>query len=174
LASDPYAMQHQRYSLSSYDDHLCLKPSFLLWLVLLYLSRAIMLPLILGLAAFAGVNADTRSLFGGLIGLQTVVPSLIAVPVLFALLKRSPTASPTVRWIWAQGRTFLAISGGLGCLLTLLDSPLRHGELTDEAGLPLLLAAFDLYCVLYVLMARRARDVFADFPPSIAADTKTG
>jgi hypothetical protein len=158
-----------RYPLSSYDDYFSLKPPLLLWLVMLFLCRAVTLPLVMGLAAFAGVNADTRSLFAGFFSIQAVIPSLIAAPVLFALLRRSPSASPAVRRIWAYGRMLLAVSAGLGCLLTLLDSPLRHGELNEEVELPLLLAAIDLFCLVYVLAARYVRDVFADFP---SADTK--
>jgi Protein of unknown function (DUF2919) len=160
-----------RYPLSSYDDYLSLKPPFLLWLVMLYLCRAVTLPLLMGLAAFAGINADTRSLFAGYFSIQAVIPSLIAAPVLFALLRRSPSAPMAVRWIWAHGRILLAVSAGLGLLLTLLDSPLRHGELNEQMGLPLLLAAIDLFCVVYVLAARYVRDVFADFPAPVA-DTK--
>ena len=37
------------YSPSNYDDEMCLKPPLLLWLAVLFLCRAIMLPVVIGI-----------------------------------------------------------------------------------------------------------------------------
>ena len=153
-----------RYSFSSYDEHLCLKPPLLLWIVLLYLSRAVVLPLVLGAVSLLAINADTADLLRTLFSVYALPPSLIAGVVLYALMRRSPSASGPVRWIWTRGQIFLSAAAALDCTLTLMHSPLRRGELGDQAGTSLVAAAIDLYFLLYVLAARQARDAFADFP----------
>jgi Protein of unknown function (DUF2919) len=152
-----------RYSQSSYDEHLCLKPPLLLWVALLYLSRAVSLPVVLGLSSVAGVSSDTKEIFQGLFGAYTLLPSFFAAVVLFALIRRSPSASRTVRWICTRGRLILVISALLDLALV-VDSAFRHTELDGQAGLGLLTGVFDLYFLVYVLAARRVRDVFSDFP----------
>ena len=153
-----------RYSPSSYDEHFCLKPPLVLWVALLYLSRAITLPFILGLGTLAGVSSDTRAMFQGLFSAYSLVPSFFAAVVLFALIRRSPSASRTVRWICTRGRLILVISALLDLAVVLTDSALHHSELDAQAGSGLLAGALDLYFLVYLLAARRVRDVFSDFP----------
>jgi len=162
-----YTHSHtQAYSSSSYDDYLCLKPPFVLWLVLVYLSKAITLPIAMAIASFSGVNPDAIKLMRGLWSAESLVPSLIAVLVLFALLRRMPSASKPVRWIWAHGRTLLALSAGIDLVLSLVQF-IRVGELNDQTILSLMAAGIDLYFLIYVLAARRVRDVFGEFPPPL-------
>lgn len=152
------------YSESSYDHYLCLKPPLLLWLAVLYLSRAVTLPAAMGIGAFAGVNADAIALFRGLWSMQTLLPSLIAICILYALCRRVPNASKPVRWIWAHGRIFLAVSAGMDLVLSLI-SLIRQEEIDNQALVLLLAAAADAYFLLYILVARRVRDAFLEFPP---------
>lgn len=161
--------------LASYDDNFCLKPPMLLWVALLFLSRAVVVPAVFALMRFTGAAADPKDLFAGSFDVQTLIPSAIAALVLLAALRRKPSASRAVRWIWAHGRTLVALSAMLDFGLSIAHSPLWHGDFNDRADLPLplLTAAFDLYFLVYVLAARQVRDAFADFPemlqPSSAA-----
>ncbi len=136
----------------------------MLWIVLLYLSRAILLPLVLGASSILAINSDTAELLKTLFSAYALAPSLIAGLVLFALIRRSPCASKPLRWIWARAQILLSASAALDCTLTLLHSPLRRADLSDQAGTSLVAAAVDLYFIFYILVARQARDVFADFP----------
>ncbi len=154
------------YSESSYDDNLCLKPPLLLWLAVLYLSRAVTLPAAMGIGAFAGVNADAIGMFHKLWSMQTLFPSLIAICILYALCRRVPNASKPVRWIWANGRILLAVSAGVDLVLSLI-SLIQQGEINDQSLMSLLAAAADAYFLLYVLVARRVRDAFSEFPPPL-------
>lgn len=162
----------RRYSVDSYDENFCLKPPFLLWVMLFFLSRAVAWPLALGLAAYSGMQ-DTKGVFAGGLDVQTLFPSAIAALVLFAAIRRKPSAGGVVRWIWAHGRTLLVLSAILDLVLALANSPLRHGDLNDRAALPLLTATFDLYFLVYVLAARQVRDAFADFPAAIESTPKS-
>src|SRR5208337_417447 len=156
------------YGPSNYDDYLCLKPPLLLWVAVLYLSRAITLPVAMGIASFAGVNADAIALLRRLWSVEALAPSLIAAVILYALCRRIPTASGLLRWIWARGRVFLVVSAGIDLILS-LSSPIRLREINDEVLLSLLSAAVDLYFLLYIFAARRVRDTFSEFPPPESA-----
>jgi hypothetical protein len=159
------------YSESSYDHYMCLKPPLLLWLAVLYLSRAVTLPAAMGIGTFAGVNADAIALFHGMWSMQTLLPSAIALCVLYALCRRLPNASMPVRWIWTNGRILLAVSAAMDLVLSLI-ALIRQGEIDDQALMSLLAAAVDAYFLLYILLARRVREAFSEFPAQLDVSRK--
>jgi hypothetical protein len=159
------------YAPSNYDDEFCLKPPLILWLAVLYLSRAIMFPVAVSIAHIAGVNADVLTLLRGFWSVGILVPSLIALPVLYSLLGRVPTASDTVCWFWRHGRTFLAVAASIDAVVPFI-AQFRSQDLGDASPLWLAASAIDAYFLLYVLGARRIRDTFASFPPAYDVDRK--
>jgi hypothetical protein len=156
----------QTYPASHYDDQMCLKPPVLLWVAVLYLSRALTLPIAMALGHFVGVDEKAITLFRGFWSADALVPSAIAAVLLYALMRRVPTASPQVRWIWAHGRIVLAISAVLDIAL-LLIALIRGGEINDQSMWSLVAATGDLYFLLYILIARRVRQTFFEFPPPL-------
>jgi hypothetical protein len=152
------------YALSAYDNHMCLKPPLLLWVAVLFLSKAITLPLAVGIGHVAGVNADALSAMRGLWSAGALLPSFIAAVLLYAFFRRVPSASRQVRWIWARGVVFLTVSAGMDLVLSLI-STIRPKEIDDQLLLSSLNAAADAYFLLYILAARRVRDTFSEFPP---------
>jgi hypothetical protein len=158
------------YAASSYNDDLCLKPPLLLWLAMAYLSRAITLPVVMGICTFARVDSHVLALFRQFWSSETLIPSLIASIVLFALFRRVPGASQPLRWIWARGRTLLALSAGIDLAMSLV-LPIRQREIDQQVLVSLCAAGIDAYFLLYILVARRVRDTFADFPPPLNATT---
>jgi hypothetical protein len=142
---------------------MCLKPPLLLWLAAAYLSRAITLPAVMGIGAFAGVNKDAIALFRQFWSAYTLLPSLIAVVILFALLRRAPGASKPLRWIWARGTALLAISAAIDLAMSLVLA-VRQGEISQQVLSSLFGAGIDACFLLYILLAPRVRDTFADFP----------
>jgi hypothetical protein len=154
------------YAPSSYDDYDCLKPSLLLWLAVLYLSRAIVMPIVMGLGSYIGVNNDALKMFRDLWSVQALLPSAIAALVFVALVRRAPGASRPVRWIWTHGRMFLCTAAVLDLILSVMPLA-RIGEINDQTVPSLLAAVVDLYFLLYLLVARRVRDTFSDFPPHL-------
>jgi Protein of unknown function (DUF2919) len=151
------------YPASHYDDQMCLKPPFLLWVAILYLSRAVTLPIIMALGHFAGVDEKAITLFRGIWSADALVPSAIAAVMLYSLVRRVSTASPQVRWIWAHGRIVLAVSAVLDIAL-LAIALIRRGEINDQTIWSLVAAGGDLYFLVYILAARRVRHVFLEFP----------
>ena len=153
------------YADSHYDAYFCLKPPLLLWVAVLYLSKALTLPAIAAVGAYAGVNADAISLLKRFWSAEALLPSLIAAVILYTLCRRLPTASKQVRWIWAHGRIFLAFSAGIDLLLSLTPA-IRAGEMNDQVLWSLFNATIDVYFLAYILTARRVRDTFSEFPPA--------
>jgi hypothetical protein len=151
------------YPASHYDDQMCLKPPMLLWVAVLYLSRAITLPVAMAIGHFAGVDASAITLFRGVWSVDGLIPSLIAAVVLYTLCRRVPSASKWVRWIWARGQIFLAVSAALDIAL-LLTALVRQGEVNDQSLLSLIAAVVDVYFLVYILAARRVRHAFSEFP----------
>ena len=153
------------YSPSSYDDHFCLKPPALLWLAAIYLSRAIVLIVASDLVSVARIDANVVSLLRGAVSVYALVPSLVAAPVLYTLVARSPTSNTLVRWIWARGRAILICAAAFDCAVSVAASGIIGGDAADLSAGLLVAAVFDLYFLTYILATRRVRDVFADFPP---------
>jgi hypothetical protein len=161
-----------RYSPGSYDNHLTLKPPLLLWIAVVYLSRAITLPVLVKLSALGGGSADTTEFMRGLFSASTLLPSGVAAIVLYPLLRRSPSASERARWIWARGRLLLGTAAVLDFVLSLTGGLAWHGELANPSPATLLTEAFDLYFLAYILASRRVRDTFADFPAPLEVTSK--
>lgn len=170
------AMRHSyspdAYSDANYDAYFCLKPPLLLWVAVFYLSKAITIPAVAAIGAYAGVNADAISLLKRFWSAESLVPSLIAAVILYALCRRVPAASNQVRWIWAHGRILLAFSAGIDLVLSSI-SLIRLGEINDQVLWSLTNAAVDIYFLLYIFTARRVRDAFSEFPPADAAEKKS-
>jgi hypothetical protein len=145
---------------------MCLKPPFLLWVAVLYLSRALTLPIAMALGHFAGVDEKAITLFREFWSAEALIPSAIAAVMLYTLVRRVPTASPPVRWIWAHGRIVLAVSAVLDIAL-LTMALIRQGEINDQSIWSLVAAGGDLYFLIYILAARRVRHALLEFPPAL-------
>jgi hypothetical protein len=158
------------YPSSYYDDQMCLKPPLLLWVAVLYLSRAITLPIAMAIGHFAGVDSRAITAFRAFWSLDGLIPSLIAAVILYTLCRRAPTAPRLIRWIWAHGQTFLAVSAVLDIALSSI-ALIRQGDINDQSLLSLFAAVFDLYFLVYIITARRVRHAFSEFPaPLTPAD----
>lgn len=153
------------YSPSSYDDHFCLKPPGLLWLAVLFLSRAFLLLVIYVASSLSRVSPDALATLRDSVSIYAFVPFLVAAPVLYALLCRGPSSTRLVRWFWAHGRTILIFAAVADCAVSIGGSGLIDGDISDLKPLSLLTALFDVYFLVYILATRRVRDAFADFPP---------
>jgi Protein of unknown function (DUF2919) len=155
------------YPASYYDDLMCLKPPLLLWVAVLYFSRAITLPVAMAIGHFAGVDSRAIASFHAFWSIDALLPSLIAVLVLYALCRRVPTAPRLVRWIWARGRILLAVAAVLDMALIGI-ALIRQADVSDLSLLSLVAAAVDAYFLAYILAARRVRQAFSEFPAPVA------
>jgi hypothetical protein len=151
------------YHPSSFDDEMCLKPPALIWIVVLYLCRAILMPLAIGIGHYAGMNRDAMALLRAFWREDALLPALLSAPVLYALCRRQPAASGAVRWVWGHGRALLAAAAAADILLNVREL-IPFTALDDRTAAPLAAAMIDAFFLTYVLVARRVRDAFCDFP----------
>jgi hypothetical protein len=160
------------YPSSYYDDEMCLKPPLMLWLAVLFLSRGLTLPIAMGMGHYAGVDSRALDAIRTYWSADSVLPALIAVVILYVLCRRSPSSHRWMRWIWARGQIFLAASAILDIGL-LLNSAFGQGEIVNSSLSSIAAAAIDLYFLVYILAAPRARDSFAEFPAPLDQVKKT-
>jgi Protein of unknown function (DUF2919) len=151
------------YDPSNFDDEMCLKPPGLLWFTVLYLSRGVVLPIGVGIGHVVGLDAHAIAALRGFWRIDELIPALVALPILYALFRRTPKASRGVRWLWAHGRVILALSAGTDIVLSTY-SLLPFREFGDQSIAAVCAMVADVYLLIYVLKARRVRDTFADFP----------
>lgn len=163
MATDRRRFAFGAYDLASYDDNLCLKPPFMLWLVMLYLSRALVMPIVGTLTSTAG-SSDMASWTRAQFGPETILSAAGALIVLLAALRRVPSASKLTRFIWANGRIILGLSAIGDLALSIID--LRNNHSVDSLPSTLLVvrATLDAYFLIYVFGSRRVGHVFSDFP----------
>jgi len=153
-------IDHRPYPASAYDEEWCLKQPLPLWLAVLFLTRALLLPLLMGLGHYVDVNpALLQSLRADWEAAQ-LLPALIALPVAAAAWRRVASAGAAVRGVWRRGRALLLLATAVDLALNL--AALRHPG--NGIPLPLLFAALDLYAAGYLTFTRRVRDAFAEFP----------
>jgi Protein of unknown function (DUF2919) len=162
-----------KYHLACYDDNFCLKPPVLLWIALVFLSRGVMLPLLVGVMSMTGLSPDAKGMLQGLMSLPSVPSSIIGAAVLLAALRRAPKASGVMRWIWRHGLVLLAIAAVGDAVTSLATAPIVRGTTSDTTSLtvwaPVLAATYDVYFLAYLLSVRRVRDTFAQFPLPLTA-----
>ena len=169
----PHSYNPHSYSPSNYDDEMCLKPPLLLWLAVLFLCRAIMLPVAIGIGHVAGVNADAMTQLRDFWSADQLVPAAIAIPVLCALCWRSGSAPDALRRIWVRGRVLLALSAAVDIALP-IASQLWQRQITDQFVVTLFASGVDVYFLVYILAARRVRDTFLDFPAALTSTKSAG
>lgn len=157
----PRTVAPQLYADSAYDQYLCLKPSPLLWLAALFISREVTLPLLMGISQVAGVNADALAMVRKFWNFNaSLLPALLGALLLFTFFRRTPQAPRQVRWVWHHGVQLLFTAAAADFLLALFAVWNEGVSAQSAVAIPV-----DLLLLGYVFCSRRVRDTFADFPP---------
>ena len=145
----------------AYDEHLCLTPGPLFWLVSAFILR----PLVVLIASITQ-RSDRFGLLNLLYPDQSWAfihtgAALPTVLVVIAFLRRQPAASPVVRWIWRHGFALLLISLTLNAVLLITPWFTHHARFT----LPLMMQLVGCGLAAYVLLrSSRVRASFSEFP----------
>ena len=140
-----------------------LKVSPLLWSIIIYLSRHVLILLVGGLSQFMGSRQgiDTSGLAALYSSTTFVFASLPAIVVLITHFRRVATAQWIFRILWHKGGWLLGFAAGLD-LVILVSHWLLGSLVVNEfqiAGL-----FIDSYIITYLIRSKRARDTFDDFP----------
>ena len=151
------------YGPNDFTDDGILKVSPLLWLVLLYLCRHVLILALGGFTVFVGSRRglDTQGLSVLYSSPAFLIASAPALVVLVTHFRRVPNAGALIRAIWGKGKWWLvaAASFDLAVLVWHWHSGALQPNQFQVAG-----AILDLYIIAYLLRSKRVRDTFADFP----------
>jgi hypothetical protein len=157
----------RKYESWSFDDHFCLKPPVVLIAAILYLCRSfLMVVFVLAGSMKGGATGDTSALLSGgdAVPMTFGVTAVPAILVLFALFRRAPAAGALIRWVWAHGRVLLAVSAVLEIAAGVLFLYTASDTAQDSGTLRVAMLIVDVYIAVYVLISKRVRDTFSDFP----------
>ncbi len=151
------------YPPDAYNKELCLKVSMPMWLVILYLVR----PYVILIVSLVDIRSrgELFSMVYGDYELLPIVAALAGLPalaVVYAWTRRSANASARVRRIWSCGRQFLIGSAALNIIGQVI--PVIVGISWGIGDLAWVQIAASAAAICYLLVSRRARDTFSDFP----------
>ncbi len=153
----------RHYTPDDYTKDGVLKVTPLLWLIIMYLSRHILILLLGGLSQFMGSRKgiDTSGLAALYSSPVFVVASIPAVAVLAVHFRRISTAPPVIRTLWGKGRWLLGAAAALDASILLSHWWLGSLAINEFqiAGL-----FIDSYIITYLMRSNRAKDIFEDFP----------
>lgn len=145
--------------LTRFDQYGASRINSPLWFVLAYGLRHIALILF---PPTKIVFENYASLFSGKLFL---VSDCILLLVLAIYAKRTPEASPSVRWLWRHGRMLLVIAYILDFSLTIL---FHHKQLLDPENFQFELVAgsllIDIGILLFLLTSKTTGELFQSFP----------
>jgi len=165
----------KNYDLSDLDKYNTLKPSGMMWLVLAFQARHVVLVLLVAFNVFVGLRRHGGDnpfhyliMFGA--GPQFLLASLLpSLLIGIALWRRTPEAAPIYRRIWKRGRDLLIFSVLLEIVLFVATYLHRAYEPTLFVVVTVLL---DFYIVVYLSHSYRVADTFADFPAEKSSGAK--
>ena len=161
-------LEFRRYNPDDFHDDGTVKVSPLMWLIVVYLSRHLLILMLGGLTTYMGSRTGMDT--GGLSILYSspafLLASLPSLLVLVARLRRVAAAGLLVRRLWRWGRHLLILGAALDiCVLAIH----WHYGWLQTTQLQILGAFVDGYIITYLLRSARARDLFSDFPESTKA-----
>ena len=158
-----------RYDPSDYDEDGQMHIGLLLWLVIVYLSRHILLLMLVAVSSLVGLGRGLDILYSSPLFLLASLPALM---VLIAGLRRGPKAGPWLRRLWSAGRWWLIASVVIDLVLLLGGLLWGHLEINEYRAL---WALCDLYTLAYLLRSRRLPVLFsASGVEALVTVTKTG
>ncbi len=150
-------------TLDDLDEHGCLKITFGLWLVIVYLCRHVVLLFLGAASSFANFTYGHTGASYAVIFSHPwfLLASAPALAVLVAAIRRTPSAPAPLRPIWRAGRLILILAATLDLAIV--------GALAGFGGFAIQTAHitqgfFDVLCLLYLARTKRVKDTFADFP----------
>lgn len=161
-----------KYDFDCYDKHACLKPSMFLILAIVFACREYLLPLVVLIGSVKGgsqYQIDFLLEEHHTLALLTEAPALLVV---YAMIRRVPTADRVARWAWKWGRVLLALAISLDIWLVASFSELSLRHVTDEQLLTLLRVVVDVAILGYLALSGRVQDTFADFPARAVSGAK--
>ena len=159
----------QKYDYTRYNQYDVLRLNWAYWMITLFLSRHLVLLMLIGVSAGRGGGGPRNPALAALLEPVFFVSDLPALLLLFVAGARLPKSGKMARFLWRQGRYLLLSSSGLYIGLLLWRQGLDFSVFQPVSwGL----FAVNLALMAYVMRSPYLRDLFAQFPtPEADPDT---
>lgn len=151
----------QKYDYTRYNQYDVLRLNWTYWMVTLFLSRHLILLMLIGVSAGRGGGGPRNPELAGLLEPVFFVSDLPALFLLFVAGARLPKSGKLPRISWRRGRYFLLSSSALYIGLLLWR---RGFEVAGFKPVTWGLVALNLGLVTYVMKSAYLRDLFSQFP----------
>ena len=156
-----------RYDPAAYDKNLCLKPSFGLYLTLVFGIKDFLLVILPALASFKSKSTSLDYL-ANLVQPEMFIADLIVIVVWLALFNRNPDSKAVWKNIWSKGRLMLIVAFGIHAAILLVEQLYAFNGVSNwQRGLDLKLVyllIINLIFLANLLTSQRIKDTFADWP----------
>ncbi len=159
----------RKYDYTRYNQYDVLSLNWVYWMITLFLSRHLILLMLIGVSAGRGGAGPRNPALAALLDPVFFVSDLPALMLLFVAGARLPKSGKRTRVLWRRGRYFLVSSSVLYIGLLLW----RQG--LDVAGFQPVtwgLVALNLSLIAYVMKSAYLRDLFSQFPDPDADPNK--
>jgi len=154
------------YDFRDYDKYLALKLSAGVWLVIAYLMR----PYIVLIASFRmgrGGSQDEKGIrqllypddFSLMLGIVVTMPVLI---LMFAYMKRKPSAGTFIRALWRNGKNLLGSAAILNIVIVFV--PIMTEVISRIHAAGWIQIGVSIVILGYLFTSQHVKDTFADFP----------
>lgn len=153
------------YHPDAYDKYVCLKPSIIMIMVMLYGIRHVLMVFLSYFPAMGG-NSDTN-VIKAMLSAEMVIADLPALLILITWNFRQPKAGKVWRGIWRTGRLLLLVTLCAQFVLLIRTEwfgNLIEDPLSNESALLILYLLVHISVMTYVVIAERIKSVFLEFP----------
>lgn len=151
----------RKYAYTRYNRHDVLKPGWGYWLISLFLSRHVILLMLIGVSAGRGGGGPRNPALAALLDPVFFVSDLPAILLLFTAGARLPRGGRPARFLWRRGRYLLVSSSAIYIGLLLWQ---QGFNLAGFQPMTWALLAVNLGVVVYVMTSAYLRDLFTQFP----------
>jgi len=160
------------YDPSAYDKNICLKPSFGLYLTLVFGIKDFLLVILPALASFKSKSTSLDYL-ADLVQPEMFIADLMVIVVWLALFNRSPDSKFVWKTIWSKGRLMLIVAFGIHAAILLVEQIYAFNKVANwQRALDLkiiYLLVINLIFLANLLTSQRIKDTFADWPKKESA-----
>ena len=159
----------KKYDYSRYNQYDVLRLNWAYWMITLFLSRHLILLMLIGVSAGRGGGGPRNPALAALLDPVFFVSDLPALFLLFVAGARLPKSGKLARVLWRQGRYLLLSSSALYLGLLLWQQGF------DVAGFQPVswgLVALNLGLMAYVMKSAYLRNLFSQFPEPDADPNK--
>ena len=155
------------YSPEHYDKFFCLKPSFGLYLALIFGIKDFLLVI---LPAFASFKSNSTSLdyLAGLVQPEMFIADLMVIVVWLALFKRNPDSKVVWKNIWLKGRLILVVAFSVHVAILLVEQLYAFNAVANwQRALDLKLVYLLIINLIFIAnlsTSQRIKDTFEEWP----------